>query len=112
MMQYDGFVSSSMGAKDTWGVNFFQIEGERGYIYVSGGSNGLDQIRVVTKDSDETFSEQPDPNRWLYEVETLTSLLLAEDYDAIYERLTATLDTVFMMETARKKAGIVFPGDR
>lgn len=112
VLKYKDFVSQCAGAKDTWGVNFFQIEGERGYIYVSGGSNGLDQIRVVTKDSDETFSEQPDPNRWLYEVETLTSLLLVEDYDAIYERLTATLDTVSMMETARKKAGIVFPGDR
>ncbi|MDD6297246.1 MAG: Gfo/Idh/MocA family oxidoreductase, partial [Firmicutes bacterium] len=34
VMNYEGFVSESAGAKDTWGVNFFQIEGETGYIYV------------------------------------------------------------------------------
>lgn len=55
IMQYDGFVSSSAGAKDTWGVNYFQIEGEKGHIYIRDGSNGLAEIRVVTKDSEETF---------------------------------------------------------
>ena len=30
VMQYEGFVSTNAGAKDTWGVNFFQIEGEQG----------------------------------------------------------------------------------
>lgn len=111
VLKYDDFVSQCIGAKDTWGVNFFQIEGEEGYIYVTGGSNGLDEIRVVTREVDETFSRQEDPNRWLYEVQTLTRLLKAEAYEAIYDRLTATLDAIHMMETARKKAGIVFPGD-
>ena len=111
VLKYSDFVSQCTGAKDTWGVNFFQIEGEKGYIYVSGGSNGLDSIRVVTKEMDETFSEQENPDRWFYEVQNLTSLVLAEDYEAIYERLRITLDTVHIMETARKAAGICFPGD-
>ena len=36
----------------------------------------------------------------------------AKSGEAVYERLTVTLDTVSMMETARKRAGLVFPGDR
>ncbi|MBQ9504063.1 MAG: Gfo/Idh/MocA family oxidoreductase, partial [Lachnospiraceae bacterium] len=64
LMEYDGFVSTNAGAKDTFGVNFFQIEGEKGYIYITDGSNGLKEIRVVTKTSDETFNEQEDPDRW------------------------------------------------
>ena len=111
LMRYDGFVSQNAGAKDTWGVNFFQIEGEAGYIYIENGSNGLAKIRVVTKDSDETFNDQPDPDRWHYEVQELTQLMRSDDYDAIYSRLDITLGTVAVTEAARKAAGILFPGD-
>lgn len=111
MMCYDGFVSQSTGAKDTWGVNSFQIEGEKGYIYIKDGSNGIAEVRVVTKTSDETFNDQPNPDRWSYEVQNLTKLVLADDYAAIYKRLDVTLDVVATLESSRKKAGILFPGD-
>ena len=110
-MRYPGFVSQSAGAKDTWGVNFFQIEGEKGYIYIQNGSNGIDQVKVVTKAGEEVFNEQPNPDRWFYEVQGLTRLVLAGDYDAIYDRLDVMLDVIETIEDARKKAGILFPGD-
>jgi predicted dehydrogenase len=111
VMQYDGFVSESSGAKDTWGVNFLQIEGEKGYIYIVDGSNGLLEIRVVTKDSDETFNNQDNPSRWYYEVQKMTELVLAGDYERVYERLDVMLDVVEVLEQVRKEAGILFPGD-
>lgn len=111
IMSYDGFVSQSAGAKDTWGVNSFQIEGEKGYIYIKDGSNGIAEVRVVTRTSDEVFNDQPDPDRWFYEVRNLTKLLLADDYDAIYEGLDVMVDVVATLEAARKKAGILFPGE-
>lgn len=110
-MVYDGFVSTNAGAKDTWGVNSFQIEGEKGYIYIENGANGLKQIRVVTKNSDEMFNAQPNPDRWFYEVKELAGLFQSEDYEAVYARLDATLATVQVIESARKEAGIYFPGD-
>ena len=111
VMTYDGFVSEAVGAKDTWGVNFFQIEGEKGYIYVENGSNGIAKVKVVTKGSEELFNEQENPERLFYEVGNLTKLVLADDYDAIYRRLDTMLDVIETIETARKKAGILFPGD-
>ena len=110
-MEYDGFVSTNAGAKDTWGVNFFQIEGEKGYIYIENGSNGIKSVRTVTKTGDDTYNAQPDPDRWFYEIQKLTELLLADDYDSVYKRLDLTLATVEIMESARKEAGILFPGD-
>ena len=112
VMNYDGFVSESAGAKDTWGVNFFQIEGETGYIYVAGGSNGLAEVRVVTKTSDETINRQSDPDRWFYEVQNLTALVLADDYSAIEARQDVMLNVMEVLETVRRNAGIRFPGDR
>jgi predicted dehydrogenase len=111
VMEYEGFVSTNSGAKDTWGVNFFQIEGEEGFIYLENGGHCIDSVRVVTKHSDETFNVQPETNRWYYEIQNLTKLLLAEDYDAIYARLDTTMATVETMEDARRAAGICFPGD-
>ena len=110
-MCYDGFISQNAGAKDTWGVNFFQIEGEKGYIYIQNGSNGIAQVRVVTKTSDETFNEQPNPDRWFYEVQNVTKLVLADDYEAVYSRLDTMLAVIETIETSRKTAGILFPGD-
>ena len=111
MMQYDGFVSESAGAKDTWGVNSFQIEGDEGYIYIKNGSNGLAEVQLVTKTGEETINRQENPDRWFYEVQELTRLFLAENYEEIYSRLSITLDVVEVIESARKAAGILFPGD-
>lgn len=111
MMEYDGFVSENVGAKDTWGVNFFQIEGENGYIYAEGGSCGMEGIRVVTKDSEEYFRGQKDTERWYYEIKNLVPLLLADDYETIYKKLEITLETVEVIENARKAVGIYFPRD-
>lgn len=111
VMEYDGFVSTNAGAKDTWGINFFQIEGEQGFIHIENGANGLKSIRTVTKDSDDTYNAQPDPDRWFYEIREVTRMLLEEDRESAVERLERTLETVQVMESARKAAGILFPGD-
>jgi len=111
VMEYDGFVSTNAGAKDTWGVNFFQIEGEKGYIYIENGSNGIRSLRTVTKTGEEIHNTQPDPDRWYYEIREVTRLLLQEDYADVYARLEKTIAAVETIEAARKEAGILFPGD-
>lgn len=111
LMRYDGFVSQAAGAKDTWGVNYVQIEGEKGYIYIRDGSNGIAEVRVVTKQSEERFNEQDNSDRWFYEVQRVTKLILAGDYQAIYRRLDTMLEVTEVLENMRRQAGIVFPGD-
>lgn len=110
-MEYDGFTAACTGAKDTWGVNFYQVEGTKGYLYVSGGSNGITSVRIVTKTSDETINVQPNPDRWFYEVQKLTALMHAGDMQAFISRQDATLAIVETMERARTDAGLFFPGD-
>ena len=92
-------------------MNSFQIEGEKGYIYVKSGSNRMAEVQVVTKDSEENFNEQEKPNPWFYEVRKWTELLLDENYEAVYQGLDVMVDVMEVLETARKKAGILFPGD-
>ena len=111
VMEYDGFVSTNAGAKDTWGINFFQIEGEQGYIYVDGSAGALRSVRTVTKTGDNTYNAQPDTDRWFYEIREVTRILLEEDRGSADYRLDRTLETVWVMESARRAAGILFPGD-
>ena len=112
LMQYKDFVSECTGAKDTWGVNAVQIQGEKGYIYVKDGSNGIASLKVVTKEKEETFDEQQGANHWMLEVREITRLMIADDYKAIYQRLDTMADVIEIIEKARYKAGIFFPDEK
>lgn len=111
MLLYEDFQVQAIAAKDTWGENFVQIEGEKGYIYCKGSSSCLDEIKVVTKQETAVYNEQTTTDRWYYEIIRLVPLLLREDRQELQRRKTITLNTVEVMENARLAAGIRFPGD-
>lgn len=111
VLQYDGFVSTNAGAKDTWGINFVQIEGEKGYIYIKDGSNSLTEIKLVTKSGEKIINLQEPVSRWLLEVQELTRIVMAGDYEECYRRLDVTLDVMEVLEKTRKAAGIYFAGE-
>lgn len=111
VLEYEGFTSMNAGAKDTRGVNFFQIEGEEGYIYIRDGSAVFSEVRVVTKAGEEVFNAQPDPDRWIYEVQGITQMVLSNDRPEMARRLNTMLDVVDTLERARHSAGITFSAD-
>lgn len=110
ILQYPDFVSQATGAKDCWNDNSFDLQGEDGFIHIP-GSNGLAQIRVVTRTSDETFNIQPDPARLSYEVQALTRIFLTEDHTALARLKETTLSVMEVLEQARHSAGIRYPGE-
>lgn len=112
VLQYDGFVSSNAGAKDTWGINYVQIEGEKGYIYIKDGSNGLTEILVVTKEDEQTIDLQMPNARMLYEVQGIAKLVQEKNCTACYRRLDTTLAVMEVLENARKAAGIYFSDEK
>lgn len=114
VMKYQDFVCQCTGAKDTCGENFFQIEGEQGWIYVPGSPNALEQVQVVIRSSGQvrTMNRQPDGHQWYYELLGLSELLGKNDLDECYRRLDLTLQVMEVLEDARTKAGIIFPADR
>jgi len=111
VMQYPDFVSQCAGAKDTWGVNSVQIQGEKGYLYVKDGSGAFSEVTVVTKTARETINLQPCENRWRYEVEEMTRRLLSGDRAFFDKNLEIMIQVMEVLEQTRKQAGILFPGD-
>ena len=111
ILQYADFVSECVGAKDTWGENHVQIQGEKGYLYMGDGPNGLTNIRLVTKEGETSYNQQDNPDRWFYVVQNLTKLLLEADIETIQKQLKVAADTIEVMEAMRKEAGILFEGE-
>ncbi len=109
ILQYPDFVSECAGAKDTWGENCVQIQGEKGYLYIEGGANGMTNVRLCTREGESSFNLQDQPDRWLYEVRNMTSLLLRENYGTIRKGLEVTRNVIGVMEEMRREAGIIFP---
>lgn len=111
ILQYPDFVSECAAAKDTWGVNSVQIQGEKGYLYIEGGANGLAKVRIETKDGECVRNLQEEPDRWRIEIQNMTQMLLDESYEAFEEQLATAADVIGIMETMRKDAGILFTGE-
>ena len=116
ILAYPDFIFDAAGAKDTWGINYAQIEGEDGYIYVENGSNGIEKVKVITRDgekeyNDQTYSMANETNRYHYEIEKITEMMLMEKREEIFRSLKNAEITVDILEDARKSAGILFPGD-
>lgn len=112
MLQYPDFVSECAGAKDTWGDNAVQIQGEKGYLLIEGGANGLTGVRLSTKEAESSYNRQENPDRWFYEVQNMTKLILDGDVETIQNGLKITVDVIEMMENMRKEAGILFPDEK
>lgn len=111
ILQYPDFVSECAGAKDTWGDNQVQIQGEKGYLYIEGGPQSLTGVRLCTKETEISCNRQDDSDRWLYEVRNMTKRILQGDRESIRRDLDITADVVEVLEKMRKEAGIVFSGE-
>lgn len=109
VLEYEGFLCQCAGAKDTWGENFFQIEGEQGYIRARGSTNMLPEVDVVTRKDRQSFNRQPEGSAWFYGVRRMIRLLQSEDREAIFRYQDVMLDVMEVLEQARKGAGLTFP---
>ena len=108
MMIYPDFVCQCTGAKDTWGANGVQIQGEDGYIFVAGSTNESGPVKVVTKVSEKVYDAQPDGNQWYYEFQSLDRIFYDGDMERCKALMQATLDTAWVLEEGRKSAAMDF----
>lgn len=103
-LYYDDFTAVCAAAKDTWGPVVYQIEGEKGYLRVEDGGNGLRSITLVTKDGSRLIDEQPEKDRYANEVRGWVRLLR----DGEKPLTETTLISVDIMEKAVQSAGLRF----
>ena len=111
ILTYPDFISTNAGAKDTKGVNFVQVEGEKGYLYIGSTSSRITEVRLIVGDKEQCLNDQQEESRLYYEVAEITRMIQEEAYEECYGFLDTTLDVIEILEKSRKAAGIYFSGE-
>ena len=111
VLTYDGFIGECVGAKDTYGMNFVLIQGEKGYFHIEHGANGCRRILIHTNDQQTEYNEQTIDNPLYYELAAFEEISRSGDYARCDELLDHSYAVMQTLEAARRDAGIVFTAD-
>ena len=107
VLQYPGFTCLCVGAKDSAAENGVQIIGQNGYIKVTPSSSNCASLEICIRGQEPQRFDYPE-NPWYYEVQSLSALMGAQDYDACYTALDTTQIVVEILEKARKSGNLTF----
>jgi predicted dehydrogenase len=108
---YSNFVCECTQAKDAWGKNGVQIQGEEGYIAIENSSNICSRVRLLLKDKEYVYDENSGLDPWKQEFLQMSEMVAAGNLKGCYEKLDTTLEVMKVLDRARKDAGISFPAD-
>ena len=111
-MEYDGFNCVCVGAKDCDGVNYFQIQGDKGYICVNDGINGVKDVNLKINGKVEYYNYQKISNRLYYELVDFVNIMRDNDYKACYELLEYTIDTLSVVSECLDQIGLHYSSSK
>jgi predicted dehydrogenase len=112
LFEYDDFFATAVAAKDSRSKNFIQIQGENGYIYVTGESSRcLDFTVFLNNGEKEFFDIQGDKDVLFFGIAEFKHIFDDRNFEGRDYFLEKTLTISNLLDQARKSAGIVFPAD-
>lgn len=107
VLEYPGFTCLCVGAKDSAAENGIQIVGDLGYMKVGPMASNLAFVELCIRGQEPQRFAYPE-NAWYYEVQDLSRLMGAKDYEACYTSLETTQTVVEILEKARKSGKLGF----
>lgn len=107
ILEYEDFQCQCTGAKDSAARNGVQIIGEDGYMEVTPIASNCQNVELAVRGQEPVRSHLPE-NAWYYEVQDISRIVAAGDYDACYRALDITRNVVDVLERARLDAGFDF----
>ncbi|MDO9591929.1 MAG: Gfo/Idh/MocA family oxidoreductase [Erysipelotrichaceae bacterium] len=111
IMQYPDKIAVAVVAKDNPGDNRTLIQGENGYIKITGYVNSLPKIEISVKGEKFDFILPHYSNHMRHECEAMFSCIARNDRQSMSEWLDLSKSVTEILQTARKDAGIVFAAD-
>lgn len=112
-LKYDEFIAVAFGAKDSESPSFVSIQGEKGWIKVSGAPNELNSFEIHLHKSGETtrYELNKYSHRMVHEFKEFEQIYRTNDFEKMRSELDVSLAVIRAAEKARKQVGIVFPCD-
>jgi len=111
VMKYPEFIAECTGSKDTHGMNFMLLQGEKGYMLVENGPNVFNQVKLKINNNETILNSQLNPNLLTYELAAFKEIYEAKNFNRCYELFEHSQSVMELFEEARKDAGIVFDAD-
>lgn len=113
-LKYRDFIATALGAKDSDSPGFALIQGEKGWIKISGAPNELKSFEVHLRDTNVTtdFELNRYDFRMIHEFKEFARIYHGKDFEKMRNGLDISLATIQVAETARKQVGITFPCDK
>lgn len=112
VLEYDHFIASLVGCKDSRSKNMAQIQGDEGYFLVDQETSRCVEVISNFNGTSTYYSTQDVSNGMFYEVKDFLEIVEKEDYEACYQLLDYSLSVMEVIETARKDANIIFEADK
>lgn len=112
ILQYDSFVCSAAGGKDSKSQNLSQIQGTKGYIAVPEESSRCVSFSVFTNGKEESYNQQEITNSLYYEIADFKAMFDKKDFKGCHTLLDDSLAVTRLVEEARAAAGIIFKDDK
>lgn len=111
-LHYDNLPCVCIGAKDSRSMNYFQIQGDQGYINIPNGINGVNSYEICVGKGSETVNLQDKENWWFYEVDEFAKIFLNKDYDKSHELLEHSYKVMRVIDELKSSADIIFMADK
>ncbi|MBO1306264.1 Gfo/Idh/MocA family oxidoreductase [Enterococcus sp. 669A] len=112
MLHYKNMPCVCIGAKDSKSMNYFQIQGDQGYINIPEGINGVRSYDLCIGKESENVNLQDKENWWFYEVDTFAKIFLADDHAAADKLLEHSYAVMQVIDQLKDSADIVFKADQ
>lgn len=108
VLLYDDFISTNIGTKDAISINYFQIQGTKGFINVVDGINGVKKVELTIKNEESIIDIQEEDNRLYYEVETFEDIFINKKWEDQLKVLDHSSKVMSLLDHLRKSADITF----
>lgn len=114
LFNYDGFLASGVGCKDSASRNCVQIQGDNGYIYIHDASSQCTKAEVWLKGAKEPewIDLQEGRSGHYYEVRDFKKIIEDQDYETCYKLLEYSQFVMDEVHKARIAGGVHFPADK
>ena len=111
-MDYGSFKAVCTGAKDCSARNGIMIQGTKGWIEVPNRPGFIENVTLhLNQDNTDTVIDVAKERPYIKEFRRMMEVWEADDRKQVDAWLQASLDTMAVLDTSRKQAGVVFPAD-
>lgn len=113
ILEYESFQCVCIGAKDCTAPLFNNIQGDNGCIHIDSSLSLIESLEVHMNNGDYHFYNLNDnKHRMYHEFKAFVEMYNKSEYKQCYDMLEHSMTVTWVQNTARKKAGIIFPADK